>query len=231
MTPTQGAIDARGSAAQHAEAQTVASQGAAWRERVAAAGRTWPEAMPCMEAGYRGATRVRPAWERWRDIVAARAVDRGDVHAPDRLARKYASQVLLVDALRRAGVAGLCLHRALGQRPADALLLQVPGMSAESARAKRIDRHRRGKRHAARAGRVHVLRGAPYGARSVTKEAGGGQARSAMVPDEARLVRQVCAWVGRDRLTLGAVCRQLTRAGERTRPGKTGWDRRAGWGR
>ena len=57
-------------------------------------------------------------------------------------------------------------------------------MSAESARAKRIDRHRRGKRHAARAGRVHVLRGAPYGARSVTKEAGGGQARSAMVPDK-----------------------------------------------
>jgi site-specific DNA recombinase len=51
-----------------------------------------------------------------------------------------------------------------------------------------------------------------------------------MVPDEARLVRQVFAWVGRDRLTSGEGCRRLTRAGEGTRPGKTGWARRAVWG-
>jgi len=33
-------------------------------------------------------------------------------------------------------------------------------------------------------------------------------------------------WVGRDRLTIGEVCRRLTQAGERTRTGKTVWDRR-----
>ena len=74
-----------------------------------------------------------------------------------------ASQVLLVDALRRAGVEVILLNRARGQSPDDALRLQVQGMSAAYARAKSIERHRRGKRHAARAGVVHVLSGAPDG--------------------------------------------------------------------
>ena len=34
------------------------------------------------------------------------------------------------------------------------------------------------------------------------------------------MVRQVFAWVGRDRLTMGEVCRRLTQAGERTRTGR-----------
>jgi site-specific DNA recombinase len=90
MTPTQVAIYARVSSDQQAEAQTVASQVAALRERVAAEGLTLPEAMQFIDEGYRGATLVRPALERLRDIVAARAVDRVSVHSPDRLARKYA---------------------------------------------------------------------------------------------------------------------------------------------
>jgi len=130
-----------------------------------------------------------------------------------------------VDELRRAGVAVLCLNRALGQSPEDDLLLQVQGLIAAYARAKRIERHRRGTRHAARAGVVHVLSGAPYGYRAVAKYAGGGPARYAGVPDEARGVRQVFAWVGRERQTIGAVWRRLTRAGAVTRPGKTVWDR------
>ena len=103
-------------------------------------------------------------------------------------------------------------------------------MIAEYERAKIIERHRRGKRHAARAGVVHVLSGAPYGYRYVTKYEGGGQARYEIIPDEARVVRQVFAWVGGDRLTIGEVCRRLTQAGERTRTGKTVWDRSAVWG-
>jgi site-specific DNA recombinase len=44
------------------------------------------------------------------------------VHSPDRLARKYAYQVLLVDEFRRAGGEVIFLNRALGQSPADDLL-------------------------------------------------------------------------------------------------------------
>ena len=87
-------------------------------------------------------------------MVAASSVDRLSVHSPDRLARKYTSQVLLVDEFRRAGVEVLCVNHALGHSPDDALLLHVQGMIAEYARAKMIERHRRGKRHAAHVGAV-----------------------------------------------------------------------------
>src|SRR5712691_6597283 len=189
-----------------------------------------PEAMQFLDDGDSGATLVRPALERFRDVVAARAVDRLYVHSPDRLARKYAYQVLLVDACRRVGVEVIFLNRALGQSPEDDLLLQVQGMIAEYERAKIIERHRRGKRHAARVGAVNVLSGAPYGYRYVTKYEGGGQARYEILPDEARVVLQVFTWVGHDRLTIGEVCRRLTQAGEVTRTGKTVWDRSVVWG-
>ena len=163
-------------------------------------------------------------------MVAARAVERLSVHSPDRLARKYAYQVLLVDEFRRAGVEVIFLNRAIGQSPEDDLLLQVQGMIAEYERAKIIERHRRGQRHAARSGVVNVLSGAPYGYRYVTKYEGGGQARYELVPDEAQVVRQIFDWVGRDRLTIGEGCRRLTQARARTRTGKTVWDRSAVWG-
>jgi site-specific DNA recombinase len=230
MNPTQVAIYARVSSEQQAEAHTIASQVAALQERVAADGLSVSAAMHFVDEGYSGATLVRPALERLRDVVAAGSVDRLYVHSPDRLARNYAYQVLLVDEFRRAGVEVQFLNRALGQSPEDDLLLQVQGMIAEYERAKIIERHRRGKRHAARTGVVNVLSGAPYGYRYVTKYEGGGQARYEIIPDEARLVRQVFAWVGHDRLTIGEVCRRLTQAGEVTRTGKTVWDRSVVWG-
>ena len=137
---------------------------------------------------------------------------------------------MLVDEFRRAGVEVSFLNRALGHSPEDDLLLQVQGMIAEYERAKIIERHRRGKRHAAHGGAVNVLSGAPYGYRYVPKYEGGGQARYEIIPDEARVVRQVFTWVGGDRLTIGEVCRRLTQAGERTRTGKTVWDRSVVWG-
>jgi len=96
-----------------------------------------------------------------RDLVAAGAVDRLSIHSPERLARQDAYQVLLVDACHRAGVEVVFVNRALGRSPEDDLRLQVQGMMAEYERAKMVERHRRGKLQAARAGRVNVLAGAP----------------------------------------------------------------------
>jgi site-specific DNA recombinase len=230
MTPMQTAIYAQVSSAQQAEAHTVASQVAALRERIAAEDLPLPEALQFIDEGYSGTTLVRPALERLRDLAAAGALDRLYVHSPDRLARKYAYQVLLVDEFQHAGVEVIFLNRELGQSPEDDLLLQVQGMMAEYERAKIIERHRRGKLHAARAGTVNVLSGAPYGYHYISKYEGHEQARYEAVPDEARVVRQVFDWVGCDRWTIGEVCRRLTQAGEVTRNGKTIWDRSVVWG-
>jgi site-specific DNA recombinase len=229
MQPMQAAIYARGSSEQQAEAHTIASQVTALRERVLADGLSVPAAMPFLDDGYSGATLVRPALERLRDTAAAGGIDRLSVHSPDRLARKYAYQVFLVEEFGRLGVEVVFLNRELGRSPEDDLLLQVQGMMAEYARAKILERHRRGKRHAARVGLVNVRSGAPSGYRYVTKHAGGGHARYDPIPDEARVVRQVFEWIGRERRSIGAVCRRLMQAGERTRTGRLVWERSVVW--
>jgi Resolvase, N terminal domain len=95
--------------------------------------------------GYSGTTLVRPALERLRDLAAAGSFQRLYVHSPDRLARRYAYQVLLVDELRREQVEIVFLNRAIGVSPEEDLLLQMQGMIAEYERAKIIERSRRGK--------------------------------------------------------------------------------------
>ena len=172
---------------------------------------------------------MRPALERLRDLAASGALDRVYVHSPDRLARRYAYQVLLVDELRRAGIEIAFLNRRIGASPEDDLLLQVQGMVAEYERAKILERSRRGKRHAARRGSVNVLAQAPYGYRYVGKHAGGGVARYEVVEEQASVVRQIFDWVGRDRLSIGEVRRRLHRQGCPTSAGKLVCDRATIW--
>jgi site-specific DNA recombinase len=177
-----------------------------------------------------GATLIRPGLERLRDLAAVGTLDQLYIHSPDRLARHYAYQVLLLEEFQRAGVTVIFVNRELGQSPDDDLLLQVQGMVAEYERAKILERSRRGKRHAARMGVVSVLGGAPFGYRYVTKAEGGGQARYDICLEEAGIVRQIFRWVGIERLSIGEVQRRLTQAQEPTRTGKTTWDRSAIWG-
>ena len=230
MSQIQVAIYARVSSEQQAEAGTIGSQLAALQDKVAQDELQLSEELTFVDEGYSGSTLIRPALEQLRDVVALHGLDRLYIHSPDRLARKYAYQVLLMDEFERVGVEIIFLNRALGQSPEDELLLQVQGMVAEYERAKILGRSRRGKRHAAQSGQVSVLSGAPYGYRYISKQDGGGQARYEIMLDEARVVRQVFSWVGQQRLSIQEVCRRLQRAGERTRTGKTTWDRTTVWG-
>jgi site-specific DNA recombinase len=224
------AIYARVSSEQQAQEQTIASQLFALKERVARDELDVDESLCFLDEGYTGATLVRPGLERLRDQAASGAFDRLYVHSPDRLARRYAYQVLLVDELKRCGVELVFLNRAIGQSPEDDLLLQVQGMVAEYERAKILERSRRGKRHAARRGCVSVLCGAPYGYRYVGKRAGGGEARYEIVFEEARIVKSIFEWVGRDGCSIGEVCRRLKQENVATRTGKNYWDRTTVWG-
>jgi site-specific DNA recombinase len=223
------AMYARVSSEAQAVAQTIASQLAALRERISADGFSISDESQFIDDGYSGASLIRPALERLRDCVALGGIDRLYVHSPDRLARKYAYQVLLVDEFHRMGVDIVFLNRELGRSPEDDLLLQVQGMISEYERAKIIERNRRGKRHAAHVGSVNVLSGAPFGYRYISKGEGGGQARYEIVHEEARIVQQIFEWIGRDRLTIGEVCRRLDKAGAHTRSGKHVWDRTVVW--
>ena len=222
------AVYARVSSEQQGDS-TIASQMAALEARVSADGLALLPGHRFADDGYSGATLVRPALERLRDLAASGALDRVHVHSPDRLARRYAYQVLLVDELRRAGVERVFLNRQINASPENDLLLQVQGMVAEYERVKILERSRRGKRHRARQGSVNVLAGAPYGYRYLGKHDGGGAARYEVVEEQARVVRQVFDWVGRDRASIGEVCRRLRQQGYPTSGGKTAWDRTTVW--
>jgi site-specific DNA recombinase len=84
----QAALYARVSSDRQVEAQTVGSQVAALRERAAADGVLTAAALEFVDEGYRGATLVRPALERLRDLAALGGVELLYIHSPDRLARK-----------------------------------------------------------------------------------------------------------------------------------------------
>jgi site-specific DNA recombinase len=224
------AIYARVSSAQQAEAGTIASQVQALKEKLQSEGLTLEEELCFVDEGYSGATLIRPALERLRDVAANGALERVYVHSPDRLARKYAYQVLLIEEFQRGGAEVVFLNHSVGQSAEDNLLLQVQGMMAEYERAKILERSRRGKLHRARQGSVNVLSGAPYGYRYVGVHEGGGEARYEIVVEEARVVRQVFEWMGRERLSIGEISRRLKRRSVPTRTGKSVWDRTTIWG-
>jgi site-specific DNA recombinase len=223
MIAGRTAIYARVSSEAQARENTIASQLACLRERVSADG-LWLEPADCfVDEGYSGSILVRPALEQLRDAAASGRIERLYVHAPDRLARRYAHQALLIDELRRVGVEIVFLNRPIGDTPEDDLLLQVQGVIAEYERAKILERGRRGRRHAARSGSVSALTGAPFGYRYVSRSEGGGVARFEVVEEEACIVRLLFAWVGLDRLSLREACRRLHEMGCRTRRGSTLW--------
>src|SRR3954470_20124747 len=225
MPALRVALYARVSSDQQTEQGTIASQVAALEARILQDGLPLEPDHRFIDEGHSGATLIRPALEHLRDAVAAGTVDRVYVHSPDRLARRYAYQVLLVEEFRRAGAEVVFLNRPIGGSAEDDLLLQVQGVIAEYERAKLLERGRRGRRHAARSGSVSALCAAPFGYRYVGKAAGGGMARFEVAEEEARIVRRIFAWVGLERVSLREVCRRLAEAGCRTRTGLARWDR------
>lgn len=122
MNELQVALYARVSSEQQAEAKAIESQLDAIRARIAADGIDLPTILEFIDDGYTGSTLVRPALERLRDVAAAGGIDRLYVHCPDRFARNYAYQVLLVEELTEYGVEVIFLNRPFGQTPEDQLL-------------------------------------------------------------------------------------------------------------
>src|SRR5512142_2323232 len=98
------AIYARVSSERQREEGTVQSQLAGLRELAAERGLLVVDELVFCDEGFSGATLVRPALERLRDRAAEGCFEVLLCHSPDRLARRYAYQVLLLEELARSGV-------------------------------------------------------------------------------------------------------------------------------
>src|SRR6266536_5723233 len=164
------AIYARVSSERQREEGTIESQVAGLRELAGERGLALAEEFVFCDEGISGATLTRPALERLRDRAAEGCFEVVLCHCPDRLARRYAYQVLLLEELDRAGVEVVFLRE--GERsgsPEDELLRQFQGMIAEYERAQIRERTRRGKLYRARQGSQAVLVCAPFGYRYLRK--------------------------------------------------------------
>jgi site-specific DNA recombinase len=115
--------------------------------------------------GYSGAVLARPGLDRLRDAVKGREVDRVLVTAPDRLARNYVHQMVLLEEWARAGCAAEFLDRPMSDDPHDHLLLQIRGAVAEYERTLIAERMRRGRLAKLRAGTLLPWTYPPYGYR------------------------------------------------------------------
>jgi site-specific DNA recombinase len=223
------AIYARVSSARQKRDQTIASQTAALRAHAAKLHLELPEEWVFEDEGHSGATLVRPALERLRDLVAEVGVDVVLCYCPDRLARKFAYQVLLIEEFARAGTRVEFIKGPRGDSPEDQLLVQFQGMFAEYEKAQLMERYRRGKTYRARTGSVNVLAGAPFGYRyrRKTPEHGAGYE---IVEHEAALVAELFRRYTDDGASIAELARWLTTSGTPTRTGKTRWDRSVVWG-
>ena len=167
MTAT--AIYARVSSARQAKDETIGSQLAALRDHAVSNRLDVPGEWVFADEGHSGATLVRPGLEALRDLAAQGCLDLVLVYSPDRLARKFAYQALLIEELARCGARVEFVKGPRGDSPEDQLLVQFQGMFAEYEKAQLMERYRRGKAWRAKTGSVNVLSGAPFGYRYVRK--------------------------------------------------------------
>src|SRR2546430_397145 len=159
------ALYARVSTTRQAQAQGIEQQ--LDRLRAAAAERGWEleDQHVYRDDGYSGARLGRPGVDRLRDHAALADLDVVVVAAPDRLARNYVHQVLLIDELAARGCQVEFLDRPMSSDPHDQLLLQIRGAVAEYERTLIAERMRRGRQARLRAGTLLPWTTAPFGYR------------------------------------------------------------------
>jgi site-specific DNA recombinase len=162
---TSAAIYARVASAKQKKSEAISWQTAASRAHAEQLGLRVAEEWVFEDEGHSGATLVRPALQRLRDTVAGAGVDVALCHSPDRLARKLAYQVLLIEELARAGARVEFVDGPRCDSPEYQLLAQFQGMFADCEKVQVPRRSRRGQAHRARAGSANVLSAAPFGSR------------------------------------------------------------------
>jgi site-specific DNA recombinase len=214
---------ARVSTTRQAQAQGIEQQ--LDRLRAAAAERGWDleDQHVYRDDGYSGARIGRPGLDRLRDHAALAGLDVVLVTAPDRLARNYVHQVLLIDELAARGCQVEFLDRPMSSDPHDQLLLQIRGAVAEYERTLIAERMRRGRQAKLRAGTLLPWTTAPFGYRLEPDRPRRADAVR-VDPGEAALVAQLFDWYLEPQATVYRLARRLTDLGVPTPRGGPRWN-------
>ena len=217
----RAAIYARVSTERQERQQTIDSQIVALRAWAQEVGHELRPEHAFSDEGYSGARLDRPGLDALRDAVRDAEIDVVAMLSPDRLARKYAYQALVLEEFHRAGCEVTFLNHAITDNPGDQLLLQIQGAVAEYERALLGERFRRGKLQKARAGWFIGGR-APYGYRYIPCRDGAG-GRLEIDEEEAMFVRLLYGWLVEERMTIRQILKRLNFGPWYPRSGKHPW--------
>jgi site-specific DNA recombinase len=129
------AIYARVSTQRQAQAQTIEQQTTRLRAYVETQGWTLEPEHLFVDEGYSGGKLNRPGLDTLRDRAALVDFDAILITEPDRLARNYVHQMLVIEELESLGIRVEFLDHPMSDDPHDRLLLQIRGAVAEYERA------------------------------------------------------------------------------------------------
>lgn len=204
----KAAIYARVSSQKQKEDETIESQELVLREFGLKEGYQIPEAWIFLDNGITGQSLQRPALDELRDLIRTESVDAILIYAPDRLARNYPHQLILLDEFRRRGVKVHFIRNApQGSTPEAIMYTHFQGIFAEYERALILDRSRRGTIHKAKMGDPTILPKLPYGYQRIKNER---QTVIEIVEADANVVRKIFNLYVHERLSLNGICRRLS---------------------
>jgi len=218
----QIAAYARVSTQRQAQFQTIEQQLERLLAHAEAQGWDLPPERMYRDDGHSGASLRRPGLDRLRDAVASARLDRILITAPDRLARNYVHQVLLVEELQKHGAEVVFLDRPMSRDPHDQLLLQIRGAVAEYERTLITERMRRGRLWKLRAGTLLPWTQPPYGYR-LDPDHPRDPAGVRLDEVEAAVVRDLFARFADEGTTIIGLMQYLDRLGIASPRGRQNW--------
>jgi len=172
--------------------------------------------------GYSGGRLSRPGLDLLREKVRRGEIDMVLLTSPDRLARNYVHQVLLLEELKSFGCAAEFLDRPMSNDPHDQLLLQIRGAVAEYERTLITERMRRGRLMKLQAGTLLPWSKTPFGYQADPQHP--REVSGIKIDDvEAAVVREIFAWYQEEGTTFREVVLRLYSLGVASPSGGPRW--------
>lgn len=216
------AIYARVSTVTHSQQHTLEEQINRLRVSLLSRGEAVAEEHIFRDEGRSGATLNRPALDRLRDRLRLGDYDRVLVTSPDRLARNYVHQMVLLEEFERAGCTIEFLDQPAGDTPHEHLLLQIRGAVAEYERTLIGERMRRGRLARYRAGLLLPWVQPLYGY-LLDPERPRDPKGVRISETQAAVVRQIFAWYLEEGASLSSIVNWLFEHGVASPTGKPRW--------
>ncbi len=175
-----------------------------------------------LDDGWSGDSIIRPGLDQLRMDVKRKIWEAVLMYDPDRLARRYSYQELVMDELREAGVEMIFVTVPSPKNSEDKILYGVRGLFAEYERAKIAERFRLGKKRKVEEGHILTTE-APYGYTYIRNDKEKKTHGYYEINEpEAMVVRMIFRWIGEEGLTLRKVVRRLQELAIKPRKSKRG---------